>query len=137
MSRRRRRKRHTGLKIFLVLVLVLAAGGLIFRNQIKDTVKQKAAGVVMEQVVQQAGDLNLPGDIPVAEIYEKLDEEDKETLNEIIADHVTEETIQDVKEYVEDGDMQGLEQYVEENLTGEDNAKLQELYEKYKDQLPQ
>lgn len=137
MSRRRRRKRHTGLKIFLVLVLVLAAGGLIFRNQIKDTVKQKAAGVVMEQVVQQAGDLNLPGDIPVAEIYEKLDEEDKEALNEIIADHVTEETIQDVKEYVEDGDMQGLEQYVEETLTGEDNAKLQELYEKYKDQLPQ
>ena len=41
-----------------------------------------------------------------------------------------------MQEYVESGDTSGLLQYVEENLSEQDSQKVEELYEKYKDQIP-
>ena len=38
---------------------------------------------------------------------------------------------------VSNGDTAGLQELAEEQLTEEDKAKLQEIYDKYKDQIPE
>lgn len=133
MSRRKRRRTRVRIVWTLVVVLAVAAGVLVFQERITDGIKEKAAGAIIDQVLSQAGGL-LPENIrgTVLEVYENMDEEDKDKVKKIIAEEIDSGTAQDVKEYVENGDMKGLEQYAENNLSPENSNALQDLYDKYK-----
>ena len=60
-----------------------------------------------------------------------MSEEDRETVTDIITENLTPSTMNDVSEYIESGDKEGLMDYAEENLSEEDYEKLKELYKKY------
>ena len=141
----RRKKKHKGLRAvftLIVVLLIILAAVLVWGGQLGKTVKKKAAGAVLQQISQQAAessDGTATGDAPavLGQVYSNMDEADQEKLQEIIADNADQETLEDVKNYVESGDTDGLIQYAQENFSAEDSEAAMELYEKYKDQLGQ
>lgn len=141
----RRKKKHKGLRAvftLIVVLLIILAAVLVWGGQLGKTVKKKAAGAVLQQISQQASessDGTATGDAAavLGQVYSNMDEADQEKLQEIIADNADQETLEDVKNYVESGDTDGLIQYAQENFSAEDSEAAMELYEKYKDQLGQ
>lgn len=141
----RRKKKHKGLRAvftLIVVLLIILAVVLVWGGQLGKTVKKKAAGAVLQQISQQAAessDGTATGDAAavLGRVYSNMDEADQEKLQEIIADNADQETLEDVKSYVESGDTDGLIQYAQENFSAEDSEAAMELYEKYKDQLGQ
>ncbi|MBR9936095.1 hypothetical protein KE513_00885 [Oscillospiraceae bacterium Marseille-Q3528] len=141
----RRKKKHKGLRAvftLIVVLLIILAAVLVWGGQLGKTVKKKAAGAVLQQISQQAAessDGTATGDAAavLGQVYSNMDEADQEKLQEIIADNADQETLEDVKNYVESGDTDGLIQYAQENFSAEDSEAAMELYEKYKDQLGQ
>ena len=141
----RRKKKHKGLRAvftLIVVLLIILAAVLVWGGQLGKTVKKKAAGAVLQQISQQAAessDGTATGDAAavIGQVYSNMDEADQEKLQEIIADNADQETLEDVKNYVESGDTDGLIQYAQENFSAEDSEAAMELYEKYKDQLGQ
>lgn len=141
----RRKKKHKGLRAvftLIVVLLIILAAVLIWGGQLGKTVKKKAAGAVLQQISQQAAessDGTATGDAAavLGQVYSNMDEADQEKLQEIIADNADQETLEEVKNYVESGDTDGLIQYAQENFSAEDSEAAMELYEKYKDQLGQ
>lgn len=141
----RRKKKHKGLRAvftLIVVLLIILAAVLVWGGQLGKTVKKKAAGAVLQQISQQAAessDGTATGDAAavLGQVYSNMDEADQEKLQEIIADNADQETLEDVKNYVESGDTEGLIQYAQENFSAEDSEAAMELYEKYKDQLGQ
>ena len=135
---RKKKSRNTAVKAVWTLAAVLAVVAvlLFLGEKVIVSVKQKAAGTVLSHLAQEEGSLPASGEPSLGQIYNQMDEEDREVLSQIIADNINEQTVQDVQEYVESGDTSGLLQYVEENLSEQDSQKVEELYEKYKDQIP-
>ena len=141
----RRKKQHKGLRAvftLIVVLLIILAAVLVWGGQLGKTVKKKAAGAVLQQISQQtaeSSDGTATGDAAavLGQVYSNMDEADQEKLQEIIADNADQETLEDVKSYVESGDTDGLIQYAQENFSAEDSEAAMELYEKYKDQLGQ
>ena len=66
-----------------------------------------------------------------------MDEADKETVKDIVENNLSEETISQATDYLKKGDTAGLKEYVKENLSEEEKQEVQDLYQKYKDQLSQ
>ena len=139
----RRKKKHKGLRAvftLIVVLLIILAAVLIWGGQLGKTVKKKAAGAVLQQISRQAetaSDGTAAGDAAalLGQVYGNMEEADQEKLQEIIADNADQETLEDVKSYVESGDTDGLIRYAQDNFSAEDSEATMELYEKYKDQL--
>lgn len=132
-----RRKRHVVGKTILLLLAVLILTGVLCRNQIMRAVEKKASNVVVEKVLQEAiaADDDISGDVTAKEIMDSMEEEDKETVENIISEHLTEENINAAKEYVKANDMSGLAQYAKDTLDSDDMQTVYGLYEKYKNQI--
>ena len=62
-----------------------------------------------------------------------MSDEDRETVREIVAEHMDAETATEVIGYVNDGDKEGLMNYAIENLSPEEISRLIEIYGKYSD----
>ncbi len=132
------KRKHRGLKAVwsLTAVLAIVLGVLLFWEQIVGKAKEGAAELAMGQIVEHANQIPELQDVPVQEIYNSLEPEDKQAVKEILADNITLETVKDVKSYVDDQNIQGLTEYLKENLSTEEQAVIYGLYEKYKDRIP-
>ena len=148
MSRRgKKKKKGMGIVIFLSLVIVVCAVVLIglvrgnLTDGIKSAVTEKVTEQVMEQAFQKA--LESVGDPQAAakakEIVNNMDESDKKEAEAIIEKYADGDTISDVMDIVGDGvnseSISQVEQYLKNTVSDEDVDKLQELYEKYKDEI--
>ena len=135
----KRRKRHTGFKVFLIIVAVLAVSIFVLKDQIISAVKTKAAEVVVEKLLEEklSDDSLSYNGVSAKDIMDHMDEADKETITSVITSNMTEENISAVESYVKSGDTAGLKDYVKDNLSETDKATVEDLYEKYKDQIPQ
>ena len=147
--RRRKKKKGMGTIVFLSLVIALCLM-VIFalgKGNIMDTVKDKVTEKVTEQVAQQVIEraLENAGDPQAAEkakeIVANMEEEDKEQALEIIIKYADSQTFAVCMEIVGDGinsdSIEEVQQYLEQSVSEEDMSKLQELYEKYGEQLQQ
>lgn len=132
------KRKHRGLKAVwsLTAVLAIVLGVLIFWEQIVGKAKEGAAELAMGQIVEHANQIPQLQDVPVEEIYNSLEPEDKQAVKEILADNITLETVKEVKAYMDNQDIQGLQQYLQDSLSDEEQAAIYELYEKYKDRIP-
>lgn len=143
MSRSRRKKKGTGVIIFLgvvIVVCVVVLVGLVKGNLgdgIKNVVVEKATEQIMEQAVQKA--LEDAGDPQAAakakEIINNMDEADKQQAEEIIEKYADTDMLSDCMDIVSDGvtdeSIAQVKDYLQESVSSEDIEKLQELYEKY------
>ncbi|MBD5489637.1 MAG: hypothetical protein HDR13_12735 [Lachnospiraceae bacterium] len=148
MSRRgKKKKKGMGIVIFLSFVIVVSAVVLIglvrgnLADGIKSAVTEKVTEQVMEQAFQKA--LESVGDPQAAakakEIVNNMDESDKKEAEAIIEKYADSDTLSDVMDIVGDGvnseSISQVEQYLKNTVSDEDVDKLQELYEKYKDEI--
>lgn len=143
MSRSRKKKKGTGTIVFLCLVIVICVVVLVglFKGTLGDGIKhvvvEKAAEQIMEQSVQKA--LENADDPQAAakakEIVNNMDETDKQQAEEIIEKYADTGTISDCMDIISDGvteeSVAEVKEYLQESVSAEDMQKLQELYEKY------
>ncbi len=143
MSRSRRKKKGTGVIIFLgvvIVVCVVVLAGLVKGNPgdgIKNMVVEKATEQIMEQAVQKA--LENAGDPQAAakakEIVSSMDESDKQQAEEIIEKYADSDTVSECMDIISGGvtneSIAEVKEYLQESVSAEDMQKLQGLYEKY------
>lgn len=146
-KRGKKKKKGMGIVIFLSLVIVVCVVVLIglvrgnLADGIKSAVTEKVTEQVMEQAFQKA--LESVGDPQAAakakEIVNNMDESDKKEAEAIIEKYADGDTISGVMDIVGDGvnseSISQVEQYLKNTVSDEDIDKLQELYEKYKDEI--
>ena len=131
----RRKSSNSGAFGKLMLsIIILGIVILIFINVALPIVKEKAKEKIAEKTVDVITDNvdKIAGENPeVKEMMESLSEEDKETVAEIISEHMDTETVTEVMEYVNEGDKEGLINYAVENLSPEEISELMEIYGRY------
>ena len=118
------RNNHKVLIVISGIVIVVLIAGFVGRNQIKGYVKEKAAVAIVEKLLDEkiANDKKISGRLNAKEIYDSMDEKDKQRVMDIITGNMTDENVKQVSSYITSGDMSGLKQYVKGSLSSEDKA---------------
>lgn len=130
------RKRHGFMKFYMILIIIALL--IIFAPKGYQTLKREAAVQVMDRVVTEISELKTDQGkaIKFEEVYEKLDEKEKEKIDQLVEEYITPETIKDVTEIVKEGmnsdTKEKVMEYAKEKVSSEDVNYLMELYEKYK-----
>ena len=126
--------RNSAFGHLMISIIILGVVVLLFINVALPIIKEETKKIVAEKTVDLIEDNidKIAADHPeVKEALESLSEEDRETVTEIIADHIDTETAGEVMEYVNEGDKDGLMEYAVENLSPEEISKLAEIYSRY------
>ena len=123
---------------FIIVVLILVGAGYVFVTMlIMPSLKKKAASYATQKAVEvmitRSG--NTAEQQQIKEIYESIEEEDRQVVEEIAEKHLDAQTAVEVTTYISNNDMEGLQRYAEETLSEEEMAELMQLYDKYKDQI--
>lgn len=126
----KKQKKNTGLKVILV-ILIAAIIGLFGYSRIKTKVVKQAAEVVVRDQLKNYGIT----DSQIDSALNQIDEQDQETITNIVSDHVSVSSIQEVQKYVASGDLQGLAEYAESELSDTEKQELTDLAVKYKNQI--
>ncbi|MCI6744969.1 MAG: hypothetical protein MR580_01195 [Anaerolactibacter massiliensis] len=126
----KKQKKNTGLKVILV-ILIAAIIGLFGYSRIKTKVVKQAAEVVVRDQLKNYGIT----DSQIDSVLNQIDEQDQETITNIVSDHVSVSSIQEVQKYVASGDLQGLAEYAESELSDTEKQELTDLAVKYKNQI--
>lgn len=126
----KKQKKNTGLKVILV-ILIAAIIGLFGYSRIKTKVVKQAAEVVVRDQLKNYGIT----DSQIDSVLNQIDEQDQETITNIVSDHVSLSSIQEVQKYVASGDLQGLAEYAESELSDTEKQELTDLAVKYKNQI--
>lgn len=117
--------------VFLIAAIVII---LIAYFVALPKIKSKAADVVAEKLMESqiASDAQSATGVDAREILDAMDEQDKETVNDIITNHMSAETMKEASSYITSGDTAGLKQYAKDTLTASELEQIKELYNKYK-----
>ena len=126
----KKQKKNTGLKVILV-ILIAAIIGLFGYSRIKTKVVKQAAEVVVRDQLKNYGIT----DSQIDSVLNQIDEQDQETITNIVSDHVSVSSIQEVQKYVASGDLQGLAEYAESEISDTEKQELTDLAVKYKNQI--
>lgn len=137
-----RRKKKNGWKtlaIVLTVILVLGAGIFFTKDYVVAKAEEKLQDAlvenVLETVIQSDSEVASDAAKQAKEIYDSMDEEDKQACRDLIDHNLTTENIKNVAGYVKNGDASGLKSYVKSSVSEEDKETVKELYYKYKDQI--
>ncbi len=118
----------------MITIIILGVITLLFINVIlprmKNKIKEVAAEKTVDIITQNAE--KIAGENPeVAQFLESISDEDKETVTEIISEHMDAETVTEVMEYVKDGNKEELIKYAQDNLSESEISDLMEIYGRY------
>lgn len=135
----KRRKVQAGF-IVTVVILVVAAGGLFAgRHVILKGVKTKAASEIGKRLLEEqiGNNINIGGqNVNVSEIVDQMDEQDVQKVTGIAEKYISPDNLKQAAAMAANGDLEGLKDMAGGQLTEEDKNELQEIYEKYKNQIP-
>ena len=136
---RRRKKRHPVLLGVTIAFFLGISGLYICRDQVKSLVVQKAASVAAEKLFEEKLHNSgiLPNNVNVSDVIDSVDKQDMETVTNIVEENLTQENIDAMTEYVKNRDKEGLKNYVKSTLNDQQQAEIEAIYNKYKDQLQQ
>lgn len=141
MSRRSKKKTSVG-GIFAKTLLLVIAVGIVFLGikyytmsnsesgvSVTQTINRKITKKAVDEIVSQATD----GEYSLSEIEENMDEQDQETLDNIIDKYADNGMITDAIETLTDNGVDVTETVDElkEKIDSSDIETLMELYEKY------
>lgn len=126
-------KRHRFQKfiVFLIaIVIILLIGYFVALPKIKT----KAAGVVAEKLLESqiSSDNSAIAGINAQEILDAMSDSDRATVDQIITNHMSADTMKEASSYITSGDTAGLKQYAKDTLTASELEQIKELYNKYK-----
>jgi len=146
MSKEKGKKRRSGLGVLILLAFVAVVLLIIYMNlerredgSIKNPITSAAAGVVsdkvIEKVIKEEAVKYGASEEQIQQVLDSVSEEDKETVQNIVEEHMTEETVDEIKDAISTGDTATLIDYANESLSDEEKQQLFGLYEKYKDKI--
>ena len=126
-------KRHRFQKfiVFLIaIVIILLVGYFVALPKIKT----KAAGVVAEKLLESqiSSDASAIAGVNAQEILDAMSDTDRETVDQIISNHMSAETMKEASSYITSEDTAGLKQFAKDTLTASEMEQIRELYKKYK-----
>ncbi|MGN1389986.1 MAG: hypothetical protein ACI4WR_10070 [Bulleidia sp.] len=127
---KKKQNKNTGLKILLI-VLIAAIALLAGYSRLKKAAVKTAAEVIVRN---QLADYGIT-DSQIDAVLDRIDEADQETITSIVSEHVSASSIQAVQNYVSSGDLQGLAEYAESELSDTEKQELIDLAEKYRNQI--
>lgn len=126
--------KHHFLRNILIILIVICAvsGGGIF---LKDRIREKAVSVIGNQVIEKAAEsMGIPAD-QADQILNSMSAEDRQTVTDIISEHLDTNTLSQAQQYLKDGDLAGAKQFAENKLSEEEKAELKDIAVKYADQI--
>lgn len=138
MKKKKRKRRHTGLFLFTAVLTVAAVVLFVGRHAIVQEIKTKVATEVGKKMLEEqiGKSINVGGqEINVSDIVNQMEEQDVEKVTEIAEKYISKDNIKQAADLAASGDVEGLRGLAEGQITEEDKNELQELYNKYKDQI--
>ena len=129
-------KRHRFQKFIVFLfaiVIILLVGYFVALPKIKT----KAAGVVAEKLLESqiTSDTSAIAGVNAQEILDAMNDTDRATVDQIITNHRSADTMKEASSYITSGDTAGLKQFAKDTLTASELEQIKELYNKYKGQV--
>ena len=129
-------KRHRFPKFIVFLfaiVIILLVGYFVALPKIKT----KAAGVVAEKLLESqiTSDTSAIAGVNAQEILDAMNDTDRATVDQIITNHMSADTMKEASSYITSGDTAGLKQFAKDTLTASELEQIKELYNKYKGQV--
>lgn len=129
-------KRHRFQKFIVFLfaiVIILLVGYFVALPKIKT----KAAGVVAEKLLESqiTSDTSAIAGVNAQEILDAMSDTDRATVDQIITNHMSADTMKEASSYITSGDTAGLKQFAKDTLTASELEQIKELYNKYKGQV--
>ena len=129
-------KRHRFQKFIVFLfaiVIILLVGYFVALPKIKT----KATGVVAEKLLESqiTSDTSAIAGVNAQEILDAMNDTDRATVDQIITNHMSADTMKEASSYITSGDTAGLKQFAKDTLTASELEQIKELYNKYKGQV--
>lgn len=129
-------KRHRFQKFIVFLfaiVIILLVGYFVALPKIKT----RATGVVAEKLLESqiTSDTSAIAGVNAQEILDAMSDADRATVDQIITNHMSADTMKEASSYITSGDTAGLKQYAKDTLTASELEQIKELYNKYKGQV--
>lgn len=129
-------KRHRFQKFIVFLfaiVIILLVGYFVALPKIKT----RATGVVAEKLLESqiTSDTSAIAGVNAQEILDAMSDTDRATVDQIITNHMSADTMKEASSYITSGDTAGLKQFAKDTLTASELEQIKELYNKYKGQV--
>ena len=128
-------KRHRFQK-FIVFLFAIVIILLVSYFVALPKIKTKAAGVVAEKLLESqiTSDTSAIAGVNAQEILDAMNT-DRATVDQIITNHMSADTMKEASSYITSGDTAGLKQFAKDTLTASELEQIKELYNKYKGQV--
>lgn len=129
-------KRHRFQK-FIVFLFAIVIILLVSYFVALPKIKTKATGIVAEKLLESqiTSDTSAIAGVNAQEILDAMSDTDRATVDQIITNHMSADTMKEVSSYITSGDTAGLKQYAKDTLTASELEQIKELYNKYKGQV--
>ena len=129
-------KRHRFQK-FIVFLFAIVIILLVSHFVALPKIKTKAAGVVAEKLLESqiTSDTSAIAGVNAQEILDAMNDTDRATVDQIITNHMSADTMKEASSYITSGDTAGLKQFAKDTLTASELEQIKELYNKYKGQV--
>ena len=129
-------KRHRFQK-FIVFLFAIVIILLVSYFVALPKIKTKATGIVAEKLLESqiTSDTSAIAGVNAQEILDAMSDTDRATVDQIITNHMSADTMKEASSYITSGDTAGLKQYAKDTLTASELEQIKELYNKYKGQV--
>ena len=129
-----KRHRFQKLIVFLIAIVIIL---LVSYFVVLPKIKTKAAGVVAEKLLESqiTSDTSAIAGVNAQEILDSMNDTDRATVDQIITNHMSADTMKEASSYITSGDTAGLKQFAKDTLTASELEQIKELYNKYKGQV--
>ena len=129
-------KRHRFQK-FIVFLFAIVIILLVSYFVALPKIETKAAGVVAEKLLESqiTSDTSAIAGVNAQEILDAMNDTDRATVDQIITNHMSADTMKEASSYITSGDTAGMKQFAKDTLTASELEQIKELYNKYKGQV--
>lgn len=129
-------KRHRFQK-FIVFLFAIVIILLVSYFVALPKIKTKATGIVAEKLLESqiTSDTSAIAGVNAQEILDVMNDTDRATVDQIITNHMSADTMKEASSYITSGDTAGLKQFAKDTLTASELEQIKELYNKYKGQV--
>lgn len=136
MAKKKKKKKTNFLLTFIkTLATIMVIGIIVFVGwtYAKQTVLANASEKIMEYAIKEEASKYGLNSEKVEEVMKKIDDADKDVIENIVEEHLDKETISQSLELVKNQDAEGLKEYLSNELSQDEMNKIMGMYEKYKD----